>query len=505
MNIEFFKKQYKARAPIIHDYILRKNTVRNVMSKNKLDKMIAENIRGLDEASANEEIHRLTILNNNSFLFIPEKHRIQKLIYAEGRNDLTDPSNISLTASINRLGNRLVTNSEKLPFSSRSYQFLIDLAQEQNNSNYKSSELLVVDIQKNRYDDILVDDFKTRLSITDEQLNGIISKIINNNSIVMYINPHDNTSIQLLQKLTGIAKEVNITDLERLLFPQPITKSDTTDLKNEIVTSMKKILSIQEDALSELEAVGRDNNENVNKVISKIDDIIDEKNEELISGKSKDIYKRIVQRLIDKGTVTEDIINLTKSDLDALDEKELSNIDSKLKKVVIEGKVETQKKVDELAKEIGEEEEEEGKEEEEEEGGGEEIEIEKKLIKIFDGFREEDYSILDSNKALVQRIRSIINKLDSHKNIITKEDISRYKSLDNEIKDRFKKKLKKPYKPVTTLYSSIRKMARKGNEHLILTNALIYKLIVTKYKISFDPPRGTGRSRGMSGSRRKRK
>jgi len=239
-NIEFFKKQFRKRQLGIKT-ILREDGPKPLMKNKVLERMIKQNIRGLDPDSAQKEIERLTIINRQLGYSLPEKYRIQKLIHpVDGRKDLNNPV-LNISESINRLGDRLLPKASNLPFEFRVYQFLVDIAKKQNQANYKSDEILVLDVTKNMYTIFSpIDNLKNNVGLTDQDINNFINRIFVNNKIIFsYLDPNQ---IHEIEKIDKFANAVQlIPNLKESLFGiQPIIKQ-FDDIRGDLKKIIKNV------------------------------------------------------------------------------------------------------------------------------------------------------------------------------------------------------------------------------------------------------------------------
>lgn len=330
MNRALAKKRFDQKNITVHNFLLRRNTNRNQMSKPTLDKMIAENIRGLDQDTANKEILRLNVINKNLGYRLPEKQRIEKLIYAKGRNDLVDPTNLSIVGAINRLTNTVKDPSRKLPFNVRRYQFMVDLAQQQVNTNYSNEEVIIIDTLKDIYSVFDIDDLIEINDILDTLINKVINK---DRFIVMYLNPHDTTTKADLIKLNQISTRVDNDKIDLLEFKkQPIEKSDITKLRNDIIDSVEQLIKMEKIEMSDVSDFELTEDEEIeakNKIINIIDGNADEQIDKLESDKEKSSMENIIEQ------VQDDVIKNKETDVEALIIEETQDLDKNQKENVL--------------------------------------------------------------------------------------------------------------------------------------------------------------------------
>jgi hypothetical protein len=228
---------------------LREDGPKPLMKNKVLERMIKDNIRGLDPDSAMKEIERLTIINRQLGYSLPEKYRIQKLIHpVDGRKDLNNPV-LNISESINRLGDRLLPKAGNLPLEFRVYQFLADLSQKQNQAGFKSDEILVVDVRKNVYSVFPDhDSFKQELQASDKDIENFTKRIfVNNKIIVSYLDP---SKIDELNKLNNFSNAVDtIPNLRESLFGVPDSRLEelrkTTKISLDIRDILEEILDNQ--------------------------------------------------------------------------------------------------------------------------------------------------------------------------------------------------------------------------------------------------------------------
>lgn len=354
MNRVFAKKQFDQKNIAVHDFLLRRNTNRNQMSKASLDKMIAENIRGLDQNTANKEILRLNVINKNLGYRLPEKQRIEKLIYGRGRKDLVDPTNLSIVGAINRLTKTVRDPSRKLPFNFRRYQFMVDLAQQQVNSNYSNEEVIIVDAIKGIYS---VFDISDLIELSDI-LDTLIGKVINKNRfIIMYLNPHDVTTKSDLIKLNQISTRVDNDKIDLFEFKkQPIDKSDITKLRNDIVDSVEQLIKMEKSEMSDIsdfEFTTEKEIETKDKVIKTIDDNADEEIDKLETESEKGALENIIEKTQDAVISNKEtnVKLLVEDETNDLNKDQKENIFVAVKTVIDRSEPEIKKIVDEAKEE----------------------------------------------------------------------------------------------------------------------------------------------------------
>jgi len=279
-NKQFFKEQFKRRQLAVKHILFGTNSGLS-MRDNQLSKLIATNIRGMDPESAQDEIRRLNVLNKGLGFRLPEKQRIEKLVYAEGRKELNRPV-LSISESINKLGDRLTDQSLKLPFGFRKYQPIIEIAQRQNNIRFTSEEVVIIDVLKNIYSIYDPIDLEINNQIDNDLLQELTSKVLVNDSfIVLYLNPHDHESKRQMLDLNKIAKSVDNDEID--INKLKITK-DIGDFRDEISNAVKKFLDGENDALDSFGTFEIDTDEEINEknnIIEKVDDVINDQVEKI--------------------------------------------------------------------------------------------------------------------------------------------------------------------------------------------------------------------------------
>lgn len=353
------EKVISKRRQSAQNFILRRNLTSGLnMSQTQLNKLIATNIRGLDPKNAEKEIMRLNILNKGLGFRLPEKHRIEKLIYAQGRKELTKPS-LGISESIQKLGDRLVKQSSKMPFNKRIYQFLVDIAQKQVNSGYRSKAVMIVDTTLNRYNVTNFDDIKRILDMNDEQADTFINKVIvGDNNIIKYIDPHNlevHSEVIELNKIANIHK-LSDDDLKKILLGElPITKEDIKEIVGGLLEAGRKlgqtVKDVEDDAV---EVLTTDEKEEFDKkVITTINTEAEKIKETVDDEDVKDSLDNVIDGVKDN-IKNKDLANLTQKLVDEntedLNKEQKEEVKNKLEEIEKKVKPKIEKKLDEKIK-----------------------------------------------------------------------------------------------------------------------------------------------------------
>lgn len=262
---QFFQKQYKKRLFGLN--VIARNNINSAinMTNNKLNIMMAKNIRGMTPQDSEKEIRRLQLINNGLGFSLPEKNRIEQLIYAKGRQNLVQPS-LGISESIQKLGDILKPTKLLLPFEKKQYQFLIDLANKQIEANFIDQHIIIVDTNKNIHDTILFNKLAFVLQLDDEQARQLIKRVyINNRAIILYDSTLTGEHSQELIKINKIAGLGTFSDDDIITLltggdgNTPTTTTQTISPIDRIATNVGDIITEIKNFKAELkEIMGKD-------------------------------------------------------------------------------------------------------------------------------------------------------------------------------------------------------------------------------------------------------
>lgn len=231
-----FKELYKRRKEAIDINLRRQKQVRFIRNA-RLEKLQLENIRGMDEDSANREMMRLDGISKGLGYEVPEQVRKQKLVYGRtdnNRNMQMMPS-FSVINSLNNLNDNIMGINDMLPFDKRLYQFIIPDIAKLNREGFVSDQVLVIDTDKNEYALYNINDLMEEFPVkTQSQMNGYIRRIyINDRLILSYVNNKDSMFMSKLNKLNDIARPVDsFDDFDNMIVTKAITgrKDETVEV-----------------------------------------------------------------------------------------------------------------------------------------------------------------------------------------------------------------------------------------------------------------------------------
>lgn len=148
-------EQVEAAKNSAMDVILRKNK-RNVplMNNRRFAEYVNTVMKNQDPTGMGDELLRLELINNNVGYVLPENVRIQKMEAINPKNDRVRKLAVtpSLNSSINNLNLNLTSGpSRQLNIEYQKFQFLIDVASQNNLTGYIGKYILVVDMDNNFY------------------------------------------------------------------------------------------------------------------------------------------------------------------------------------------------------------------------------------------------------------------------------------------------------------------------------------------------------------------
>lgn len=226
-----FKELYKRRREAIDINLRRQKQVRFIRNA-RLEKLQLENIRGMDDDSANKEMMRLDGISKGLGYEVPEQTRKQKLVYgrADNNRNMQMMPGFSVIDSLNNLNDNIMGINNMLPFDKRLYQFIIPDIAKLNREGFVSDQVLVIDTDKNEYALYDINDLMNEFPVeTQSQLNGYIRRVyINNRLILSYVNNKDSMFMSKLNKLNDIAKPVvSFDDFDNMIVTKAITGTGT--------------------------------------------------------------------------------------------------------------------------------------------------------------------------------------------------------------------------------------------------------------------------------------
>lgn len=233
-----FKELYKRRREAIDINLRRQKQVRFIRNA-RLEKLQLENIRGMDEDSANKEMMRLDGISKGLGYELPEQTRKQKLVYGRAENirNMQLMPGFSVINSLNNLNDNIMGINNMLPFNKRLYQFIIPDISKLNREGFVSDQVLVIDTDKNEYALYDIDDLMDEFPVeTQSQMNGYIRRVyINDRIILSYVNNKDSMFMSKINKLNDIAKPVDsFSDFDNMIVTKAITGTGTgTGIKDE--------------------------------------------------------------------------------------------------------------------------------------------------------------------------------------------------------------------------------------------------------------------------------
>lgn len=231
-----FKELYKRRKEAIDINLRRQKQVRFIRNA-RLEKLQLENIRGMDEDSANREMMRLDGISKGLGYEVPEQIRKQKLVYGRTDNNrnMQMMPGFSVINSLNNLNDNIMGINNMLPFDKRLYQFIIPDIAKLNREGFVSDQVLVIDTDKNEYSLYDIKDLIAEFPVdTQSQMNGYIRRVyINNRLILSYVNNKDSMFMSKLNKLNDIAKQVDsFDDFDNMIVTKAITGRKDETIKD---------------------------------------------------------------------------------------------------------------------------------------------------------------------------------------------------------------------------------------------------------------------------------
>lgn len=209
-----FAEIYKRRKTGL-DMIFERSKFKEIMSAKQEERMLKQNLRGLDPISAQKELLRVEILRKQLGYELPEHKRKELLVY--GGRSIRNPSFVNknpVVSAINSLSTKIINPEiakSQLPPKYSRYQFIYDIAKKQVQSGYRSDKIIIIDMRENEYTGIdLNNDVQVALvKMSKKSLISIAeSDILYKDRFIFVYYPNDLTLQVEFNKIDRICKTV---------------------------------------------------------------------------------------------------------------------------------------------------------------------------------------------------------------------------------------------------------------------------------------------------------